>query len=298
MNTQETFTPCMRKAIRFAVTTHEVDQKQERKGKGTSYISHPMTVGLILAKAGASEDVVAAGILHDTVEDSVASNKVTYELLTEAFNENVATLVLSVTEENKSLSWEERKAEALLHIASFSHDSVLVKSADILSNCTELVDDFNEVGDEVFTRFNRGREAVLTNYINVADALQARWPDSPLGNDLSRVGIELARILALGRGYLQYAEWNISFIEYEMEHVFDSSSYRSEIISLCEEFHAAVRVYEEDRNKEAFDANARIIALAFDCTITDTLKTGHIDEHMLLVTHVADLLYALNAKQP
>lgn len=75
------FTPAIKKAIFFSVKTHEVYQKQKRKGKDIAYITHPLTVGLILARANAPEDVVIAGILHDTIEDSVDNKKVTREML-------------------------------------------------------------------------------------------------------------------------------------------------------------------------------------------------------------------------
>jgi len=65
------YTAKIRQAIRFAIKTHEVYQKQKRKGKDVGYISHPLTVGVVLAKAGASENVIVAGVLHDTIEDSV-----------------------------------------------------------------------------------------------------------------------------------------------------------------------------------------------------------------------------------
>ncbi len=128
------YTNKIQKAIRFSVKTHEVYQKQKRKGKDVPYIVHPLTVGLILASAGASEDVIAAGILHDTIEDSIAEKKVTQEMLAERFGDHVAGLVVSVSEMRKDLSWEERKHEAFEHIATFSHDSLLVKSADLISN--------------------------------------------------------------------------------------------------------------------------------------------------------------------
>ena len=60
-------TPKIKKAIRFTTKTREVYQKQKRKGKDIPYITHPLAVGLILARACASEDVVIAGILHDTI---------------------------------------------------------------------------------------------------------------------------------------------------------------------------------------------------------------------------------------
>ena len=131
------YTEKIEEAIRFSIQTHELDEKQKRKGKDIPYITHPLTVGLILSLAGASEDVVIAGILHDTIEDSV----VTKEMIALQFGENVMQLVLSVTEQDKSKSWEVRKAEALEHIKTFSHDSLLLKSGDIISNTREILAD-------------------------------------------------------------------------------------------------------------------------------------------------------------
>src|ERR1700676_883610 len=90
------FTPTIRKAIVFSIKTHEVYQKQKRKGKDIAYITHPLTVGLILARANAGEDVIVAGILHDTIEDSIDKKKVTRGMLAERFSKNVADLVDSV----------------------------------------------------------------------------------------------------------------------------------------------------------------------------------------------------------
>ncbi len=184
----------IQKAINLAIKTHELDEQQKRKGKDIPYITHPLTVGLILSRAGASEDVVIAGILHDTIEDSSEENKVTYELIQEMFGTEVADLVLSVTETDKGLSWEERKAAALEHITHFSEGSVLVKSADILSNCTEILADYQVSGDDMFARFNNGKEPVLANYIRTIDALMNRWPESPLARDLAAVRPQLENV--------------------------------------------------------------------------------------------------------
>src|SRR3989344_1860490 len=217
----------IQKAIRFSTNTHEVYQKQKRKGKDIPYITHPLAVGLILARAGASEDVIIAGILHDTIEDSIEEKKVTREMLTERFGDLVATLVESVTEQNKSLPWEDRKREALEHIRTFSHESLLVKSADVISNALEIVADFDDVGDEVFAHFNAPRDRIIAHYRAVISAIQHAWPDIPLAKDLAEADIQLSRILALGQGNLQYAEWSISFVEYEMKRIFSKSKYYS-----------------------------------------------------------------------
>lgn len=179
------YTLKIQKAIRFAIKTHEVYQKQKRKGKDIPYIIHPLSVGLILARAGASEDVIIAGILHDTVEDSVKEKKPFIpERIEERFGKDVLNLVLSVTEKNKDLPWEERKAIAIKHIETFDEGSVMVKSADIISNLTEIYYDFKNDGDKIFDRFNAGKERVLGNYRNVINALMIRWDKNPLLEDL------------------------------------------------------------------------------------------------------------------
>lgn len=188
------YTPKIKAAIRFAIKTHDVYQKQVRKGKNIAYITHPMTVGLILSQARASRDIVIAGILHDTIEDSVEHKKVTPKILTERFGRIVARLVDSVTEHNKQAPWAERKREAGSHIKKFSHGSVLVKSADTLANVGETIDDYGRDGDAVFTRFHAPKEKVIESYVEVMTALIKRWPGSPLAGDLRSFRKELKRI--------------------------------------------------------------------------------------------------------
>lgn len=181
------YTPKMQLAVRFMVKTHEVYQKQKRKGKDIPYISHPLTVGLILARAGASEDVIIAGILHDTIEDSVAHKKVSREMLEERFGAAVAELVESVTEVSKNVPWDERKHEALERIDTFSNDSVLVKSADIVANNAELLEDYALDGDSTFGRFSEPKEKTVGHSLRVIEKLLARWPKSPLAEDLKNM---------------------------------------------------------------------------------------------------------------
>ncbi len=188
------YTINIQKAIKFAAKTHNHYQQQTRKGKEIPYITHPLTVGVILSLTDASEDVVVAGILHDTIEDSADHKKVTVEMIAERFGETVATLVLSVTETDRSLPWDERKQEALDHIAHFSHDSILVKSADVLSNVTELVDDHERNGDEVFSRFHVPKEKTVAYQLKVIVAILERWKENPLARDLRSAGEELRRI--------------------------------------------------------------------------------------------------------
>ncbi|MDP3901741.1 MAG: HD domain-containing protein [bacterium] len=183
-------------AIKFATKTHEVYQKQKRKGKDIPYITHPLTVGLILAHAGASEDIVIAGLLHDTIEDSHKDHKVTRAMLDERFGLVVGALVASVTEPNKDLPWKERKQKALEHIKTMDVPSLLVKSADVISNVSEILADYKSDGEAVFGRFNAPKADLIANYRSVIKALinGLSQSNNPLLSDLRAIDDDLEKL--------------------------------------------------------------------------------------------------------
>ena len=180
------FSKFFRNAIKFSIKTHEIYQKQKRKGKDIPYITHPLTVGLILANAGAPDHIVVGGILHDTIEDSVTEKKVTYEMIKERFGPSVADIVNDVTEQDKSLPWKKRKELALKHIETMDGPSLWVKTADVVCNISDLIDDYKIDGDKVFERFNAPKTESLMNNRSVLNALIKRWEgkDNPLLSDL------------------------------------------------------------------------------------------------------------------
>jgi (p)ppGpp synthase/HD superfamily hydrolase len=182
------------RAIRFSIRTHEIHQKQKRKGKDIPYVTHPLIVGLILARAGASEDEVIAGILHDTIEDSPSHKPVTREILAERFGGNVAALVDSVTEQHRDLPWDDRKRAALDHLAKGSHGTLLLKSADIISNTTELIDDYRKGGEATFARFNAPKDKTIGHTIKAIGAILKSWPENPLAADLRDRAAQLGEI--------------------------------------------------------------------------------------------------------
>lgn len=106
---------------------------------GEPYLSHPLAVADILAEMGFDEPTVAAGLLHDTVEDTHS----TIEEIDDNFGEEVADIVDGVTKismipfENK----EEAQAENIRKmILAMSHDMrvLMVKLADRLHNMRTL----------------------------------------------------------------------------------------------------------------------------------------------------------------
>ena len=155
-------------------------------------MTHPIQVGLILALAGAPEAVIAAGFLHDTIEDSPEDAKVTKEMIEARFGPDVAALVDAVTEKNKALGWHERKEAAMAEIRLFSHEALMVKSGDVISNATELISDFERDGDVTFNRFNAPKAQLLEHAQEVITTILESWPENPLAADLSscHAGIE------------------------------------------------------------------------------------------------------------
>ena len=91
-------------------------------------------------------------------------------------------LVLSVTRRTETCLGKKGK-RSLKHIKKFTKDSLLVKSADVLANYSELVDDYSRYGDEVFNRFNALKKLII-HQLKVISAILSKWKENPLYWDL------------------------------------------------------------------------------------------------------------------
>jgi (p)ppGpp synthase/HD superfamily hydrolase len=189
------YTQKIQGAINLSIEVHQLTgEPQFRKGKAIPYVTHPLTVALILSQAGAPEDVVVAGVLHDTIEDCVPHGTITKEMLADTFGEKVAELVDSVSEKNKKEDWRARKEAALEEIKQFSHNSLMLKSADVISNNTELIADYERDGEKTFERFNAPKEQSIGHTVEVIDVIVGAWPENPLIPDLQRIASTLKKI--------------------------------------------------------------------------------------------------------
>jgi len=136
-------------AITFATKMHE---GQYRKKTDIPYIVHPFSAMYSLKDCGIEdEEVLIATLLHDVIEDS----GVTYDDINAKFEKQVANLVSSVSE-NKALSWDERKLHTVEDLKSSSYETKLIILADKSNNLSTIVKDYNEIGDQLWNRFNRG----------------------------------------------------------------------------------------------------------------------------------------------
>jgi guanosine-3',5'-bis(diphosphate) 3'-pyrophosphohydrolase len=122
------------RALAFSAEKH---RDQRRKDADASpYINHPIALANVLANEGGITDLVplAGAILHDTVEDT---NTTPDELIAQ-FGEEIASVVMEVTDD-KSLAKAERKAAQIEHAPGLSRAAKLVKLADKISNLRDIL---------------------------------------------------------------------------------------------------------------------------------------------------------------
>lgn len=151
------------KAIDFATEYHK---GQVRKGTTAPYIIHPVETMDILASMGADTDLLIAGLLHDTLEDTEATATEIHQL----FGADVAALVLSHSED-KSKPWEERKTDTIELLKRSSTRAKMLVLADKVSNLRSMYSDYQKVGDKLWERFNAPIEKQAWYYSQIIDVL-------------------------------------------------------------------------------------------------------------------------------
>jgi (p)ppGpp synthase/HD superfamily hydrolase len=157
-------------AIDVAVRAH---QNQLRKGTKILYITHPVAVGITLAKVGCSDEIIIAGILHDTVEDT----HITLEDIRKTFGEDVSRIVKEASEPDKELPWEKRKRYTHEYLKKASAEVKFVALADKLNNIRAIASDYTEIGEAVWERFNRGKEDQKWYYQSLVESLRDESAD-------------------------------------------------------------------------------------------------------------------------
>ena len=140
-------------AIKFATDAHA---GVKRKGKNRAYILHPLEAMIIAASLTDDEEVLAAAVLHDTVEDT----DVTKAQLECEFGRRVAELVAAESEDKRvgtpaAETWELRKQETIDHLFNASREAKLICLGDKLANLRELARDHAKIGDALWARFNQ-----------------------------------------------------------------------------------------------------------------------------------------------
>ena len=153
------------KARKFAIKAHKGQVRKSDKDK--PMIIHPINVANILKEYDFDQNVISAGYLHDVVEDT----KYEIENIKKMFGEDIASLVWGASEEDKSLSWEERKEHTIEKTKTLDLRHKAVICADKISNLEDLRILYELNGESVFSSFKRGFESQKWYYTEVYNSL-------------------------------------------------------------------------------------------------------------------------------
>jgi (p)ppGpp synthase/HD superfamily hydrolase len=170
--------PATGAALLYAKAMHD---GQTRRSDGAPFILHPIEVASLLHDAGAPDHLIAAGILHDTIEKTAASAGA----LRRRFGRKVASLVVAVTEDPGIGGYAGRKAALRAQVADAGEQALMLFAADKAARVHEL---------RVTNAATPQRR--LAHYRSSLRLLEDRLPDSAL---TARLRDELARLGKLPR---------------------------------------------------------------------------------------------------
>lgn len=187
MKLSERFT----EALTFATQLHA---NQTRKGSGVPYITHLLGVASIALDYGANEEEAIAALLHDAIEDQ--GGAATREEIRRRFGDTVTEIVEGCTDSDTTPKppWRQRKEAYIAHIPTASDSVCLVSAADKLHNARSILKDYRQLGEDLWQRFQGGKEGTLWYYRALVRAFRTQG-STPIVEELDRVVSELERLV-------------------------------------------------------------------------------------------------------
>lgn len=172
----------------------ELHHGQVRRVTGLPYIVHPFAVGFLLAHFTDDEEVIIAGLLHDTLEDVPEYTRV---MLESEFGPKVAALVAEVTEDNAiyeehpDLSHDERvrlkKRDYLERLMGDSEGALLIAAADKVCNTRSFLAEYPKYGKGFWEKYRGTPERYLTFMRAFNDIIQSKLSSHALSQELARL---------------------------------------------------------------------------------------------------------------
>lgn len=205
MNPSTGPTPRFVDAVALAVQQHvEPDgSPQVRKGTRIPYLSHLLAVAALVWEAGGDEDQAIAAILHDTLEDTTA----TEAALEARFGPEVARLVVACSDgleaegRRDATTWAVRKQGYVNHLKDAEPRAALISTADKLHNAISIVADLEQAeltaggAASVWGRFNAPPKQILWYYREVLGAVEPKLGGTSLYKRLAET-VERMALLA------------------------------------------------------------------------------------------------------
>ena len=162
------------KAKEYAIDAHSGQRRKSDLDK--PMVIHPINVADILSSYGFDDNVIAAGYLHDVVEDTPK----TIDDIRKNFGDDIASLVEGASEPDKSLSWEERKQDTIERIKTLDLRHKAIIAVDKISNLEDLRILFELKGEYDFSAFKRGYDSQKWYYEEVYKSLTSNEEEHPM----------------------------------------------------------------------------------------------------------------------
>lgn len=163
--------PLFERAVLFAAMAHS---GVKRKGSHIPYLVHPIEAAAIVAEMTEDEELMAAAVLHDVLEDT----EVTPQELEMYFGERVLHYVLGESEDKRRHlppedTWKLRKQETIDFLKEKADKNAKILAlGDKLSNLRSIQRDLERVGDSFWERFHQKDRAMHAwMHRELADAL-------------------------------------------------------------------------------------------------------------------------------
>jgi GTP pyrophosphokinase len=192
------------RAFQLAAELHAQQTRKASIVPGTPYLSHLMEVAAIVMAIDPNEEVVAAALLHDVIEDQGAETR---DLVRAQLGARVLALVEECTEPDTGgtakAPWLERKRGYLEHVRSASLEALIITCADKLQNLRDLRKQVVVYGESAYSSFHAGKADKLWFYNAVLDAarqrateFKAQQPASPIFVALNYLFYEQEELLS------------------------------------------------------------------------------------------------------
>ncbi len=178
--------PLLTQAYSLAEEAH---RSQRRATDGRPFLDHVVEVATLLDQVGFDEELVAVGLLHDSVERGT----LTEEELRSDMGESISSMVLTLSEDPTISSFDQRKAGLREQVATAGGRAVTVFAADKLSDILGLRSGIETFGDTVEERMGTSVASMSGHYRESVEMIASVRPGSAF---LSALRIELERLEA------------------------------------------------------------------------------------------------------
>jgi (p)ppGpp synthase/HD superfamily hydrolase len=179
------YTPRIKKALQFAAHKHDGLYRKDSTMRLPA-LTHLISVAWLLADAGAEEEIIMSGLLHDTLEDT----DTTGAELEQEFGKHVRTLVEAVSDPARDASgnllpWKVRKDGYFKNLETAPEEAFLIVAADKIDNIESKLAAYEREGPELLKKWSQPTESYIWYHGTALEFVKKHLPDHPLTKRLA-----------------------------------------------------------------------------------------------------------------